>query len=216
MADIRFSKVEQGRETKIRNVPIAVTPEGFWCCPSPVGFQKVLKAQNPPSKSKPPSSSPTPPKAPVHKKQTPSTEKRPAKNPSMPVSSDECKSADNGAPESNMTGERTPRNKAENLPRKVSIEFGEAATSDMKVVLFGKHGFSVKLNVHKNVVLENSSLFKLAELDSDVPCLKIDECEDVDIYVETIGLMYCKDMKQRLIKQNVQRVLSILKVTWNC
>lgn len=215
MADIRFSKAEPGGETKIKNVPIAVTPEGFWCCPSPVGFQKVLKAQNPPSKSKLPPSSPPLPKAPsVHKKQIPSSEKQSTKNQSKPVSSDDCKSTTNGAPESTMTGERTPRNRADNLPRKVSIEFGKVGTSDMKVVLFGKHGFSVKLNVHKSVIVENSSFFaeKLAELDSDLPCLKIDDCEDVDIYVETIGLMYCKDMKQRLIKQSVQRVLHILKV----
>ena len=45
-------------------------------------------------------------------------------------------------------GERTPRNKAENSPKKVSIEFGESRTSDMKVLLFGKHKFSIKLNVH--------------------------------------------------------------------
>jgi hypothetical protein len=42
MAKIRLARVEQG-QTKIRNVIIAVTPEGFWCCPSPVVFQKTLK-----------------------------------------------------------------------------------------------------------------------------------------------------------------------------
>jgi len=34
----------------------------------------------------------------------------------------------------------------------------------------------------------------------------------VEIYVETVGLMYCSDVKQRLIKQTVPRVLRILKV----
>lgn len=198
-------------ETKIRNVPVAVTPEGFWCCPSPVGFQRTLKTQIPVNKTKPP-----PPNASVRKKEAPSTEKKGAQKPSKPVSSDEDKSTNNGTPASNMpvAGDKTPKHKSENLPRKVSIEFGEPGTSDMKIVLYGKHGFSVKLNVHKHVLVVNSSFFaeKLAEQEAGLPTLQIDDCEDVEIYVETVGLMYCKDMKQRLIKQSVQRVLRILKV----
>ncbi|WOL01496.1 BTB/POZ domain-containing protein [Canna indica] len=44
------------------------------------------------------------------------------------------------------------------------------------------------------------------------PHLKIADCEDVKIYIETVGLMYSKDVKHRLIKQSVPRVLRILKV----
>lgn len=43
-------------------------------------------------------------------------------------------------------------------------------------------------------------------------CIEVPDCEDVKVYVETVGLMYCKDVKQRLIKQNVPQVLRILKV----
>jgi hypothetical protein len=84
----------------------------------------------------------------------------------------------------------------------------------MKVVLLGKQGFCVKLSVHKKVLEENSRFFanKLSEEDSNLSCLEIDDCEDIEIYVETMGLMYCKEMKQRLIKQSVSRVLRILKV----
>lgn len=52
MGDVRLNRVDQG-QAKIRNVPIAVTPEGFWCCPSPVVFQKSHKPQNPMNKTKP-------------------------------------------------------------------------------------------------------------------------------------------------------------------
>jgi hypothetical protein len=45
-----------------------------------------------------------------------------------------------------------------------------------------------------------------------VSCIEVPDCEDVKVYVETVGLMYCKDVKQRLIKQNVPQVLRILKV----
>ncbi|KAJ8764333.1 hypothetical protein K2173_006073 [Erythroxylum novogranatense] len=213
MAEIRLTRVEQG-QTKIRNVPIAVTPEGFWCCPSPVGFQKTTKSQNPLNKAKP--SSP-PPRTTVQKKQTPfSDRKAPPTSIRSEVACQEQTNRGSGKPTINgsVTNERTPRPKIESLPRKVAIEYGEPGTSDMKVILLGKQGFCVKLSVHKNVLVENSHLFanKLSEEESTLSCLEIDDCEDVEIYVETVGLMYCKDMKQRLIKQNVSRVLRILKV----
>lgn len=218
-----MSEVRVGKGgTKIRSVPIAVTPEGFWCCPSPVVFQKNLKSQTPLNKAKPPPSSPPPsqsqpPSASANKKQSHPNEKKPSPNPAKMAPLDDQKGVSNGSLATTVPvgGERTtPRSKGENLPKKVSIEFGESGTSDMKVMLFGKHGFSVKLNVHKDVLVGNSSYFaeRLAEQESDVPSLQILDCEDVEIYVETVGLMYSKDMKQRLLKQSVQRVLRILKV----
>ncbi|KOM57539.1 hypothetical protein LR48_Vigan11g057200 [Vigna angularis] len=65
MGDIRITRVEQS-QTKIKSVPIAVTPEGFWCCPTPVGLQKSLKPQNPLNKLKP---SPPAPKSSSQKKE---------------------------------------------------------------------------------------------------------------------------------------------------
>lgn len=214
MAEIKLPRVEQG-QTKIRNVPIAVTPEGFWCCPSPVVFQKTLKAQNP--LNKPKSSSP-PPKTTIQKKQNPLVEKKPTSTPLRPgFASDDPRSFGCDTPSisaANAVPERTSRPKLENMPRKVAIEFGEPGTSNIKVVLLGKQGFCVKLSVHKNVLIENSSFFanKLSEEQFGLSSLEIDDCEDVESYVETVGLMYCKDMKQRLMKQSVSRVLRVLKV----
>ncbi|OMO56822.1 hypothetical protein CCACVL1_26245 [Corchorus capsularis] len=213
MAEIRLTRVEQG-QAKIRNVPIAVTPEGFWCCPSPVVFQKTLKSQNP--LNKPKTSSP-PPKTTVQKKQIPLTEKKPMTNPMRSaVTSDDQRTftPDHPGISAPNVPERAPRPKVEHVPRKVAIEFGEPGTSDMRVILLGKQGFCVKLSVHKKVLLEHSSFFtdKLSEQELGLSCLEVDDCEDVEIYVETVGLMYCKDMKQRLIKQSVSRVLRILKV----
>lgn len=216
MAEIRLTRVEQG-QTKIRNVPIAVTPEGFWCCPSPVVFQKTLKTQNPLNKPKP--SSP-PPKTTPQRKHNPMTERKIPFTPSRSAAiSDGQRSFNPETTEapvlsSSVVSERAPKPKVESLPRKVAIEFGEPGTSDMKVILLGKQGFCVKLSVHKNVLMEYSSFFadKLSEQQSSLSCLEIDDCEDIEIYVETVGLMYCKEMKQRLIKQSVSRVLRILKV----
>ncbi|KAK7386500.1 hypothetical protein VNO78_26774 [Psophocarpus tetragonolobus] len=220
MAEIRLTRVEQG-QTKIKNVPIAVTPEGFWCCPSPVVFQKSLKAQNPLNKPKPFS---PPPKTNVQKKPVPVPvpvpvcERRAAASaPSRLVLSDDKQCATAGErppPTTSVTApERAPRQKIESLPKKVAIEFGEPGTCDMKVVLLGKQGFCVKLSVHRDVLTEKSSFFseKLSE-QSGLSCLQVGDCEDVEIYVETVGLMYCREMKQRLMKQSVSRILRILKV----
>ncbi|KAE9596646.1 hypothetical protein Lalb_Chr16g0378281 [Lupinus albus] len=46
MADIRLNRGNEG-PTKIKNVPIAVTPEGFGVCPSPVVFQKSSRLNIP-------------------------------------------------------------------------------------------------------------------------------------------------------------------------
>ncbi|CAN1164181.1 BTB/POZ domain-containing protein At3g50780 [Linum perenne] len=213
MAEIKLPKVEQGH-TKIRNVPIAVTPEGFWCCPSPVGFQKATKIQNPSNKTKPSSSAL--PKNAIPKKQTSHSERRPPPPPTSlraSIASDDQTTCGTDVPAA-VVSDRGPRPKVESAPRKVAIEFGEPGTTDLKVILLGKQGFCVKLSVHRNVLVESSSFFadKLSELESNLSCLEVDDCEDIEIHVETVGLMYCKDMKQRLIKQSLTRVLRILKV----
>nr|GMD49797.1 BTB/POZ domain-containing protein At3g50780 [Ipomoea batatas] len=214
MAEIRLTKLEQG-QTKVKNVPIAVTPEGFWCCPSPVVFQKSVKSQNPLNK---PKSSPPTTQTSSQKKETSVAEKRPGSNapPRSNVVADELKCLTSEAPSvsTSVGTERGPHPKIENVARKVSIEFGEPGTSDLRVILLGKQGFAVKLNVHRGILVENSSFFanKISQQQPVFPCIEVDDCEDVEIYVETVGLMYCKDLRQRLIKQSVPRVLRILKV----
>ncbi|KAI7729063.1 hypothetical protein M8C21_004330 [Ambrosia artemisiifolia] len=178
MAEIRIKK--------IKNVPIAVTPDGFWCCPSHVMFPKTL------NKPKSSSSLSSPTKASSnHKKHSQELDTKPS-----PVVVDEppvvCDE------------------------RKVFVEFGEPGTGDLKVVLLGKQGIMVRLSVHRHVVEENSAFFakKLLGQHASFDCVvvEVDECEDVESYVETVGLMYCKELDKRLIKQSVSNVLRILKV----
>ncbi|KAL0424568.1 UNVERIFIED_CONTAM: BTB/POZ domain-containing protein [Sesamum radiatum] len=213
MAEIRLPRLEQG-QTKIKNVPIAVTPEGFWCCPSPVVFQKTTKTQNP--QNKPKSSAPTQNSALQRKPNSVNEKKSGSTSSRTNLVTDEQKSHSSDPPVLNAPSinEKAPRPKLENVPRKVTIEFGEPGTSDLRVILLGKQGLAVKLSVHRSVLVENSSFFasKISEQQPVFPCLEIDNCDDVEIYVETIGLMYCKELKQRLIKQSVSRVLRILKV----
>ncbi|XP_077233217.1 BTB/POZ domain protein [Tasmannia lanceolata] len=213
MTDFRVRRVEQGH-TKIRNVPIAVTPEGFWCCPSPVLFQKTLKSQQNLQKRHKPS--PPRQKKSVPNTQNQQTERKVIHTPSRSkvVSDDQrCLGSDISGLTPNMVAERMAKSSVDNSHRKLAVGFGERETSDLKVLVSGKQGFSVKMSVHRNVLMERSSFFadKLSQ-QSPRSCVQIGDCEDVEIYVETVGLMYCKEMKQRLIKQSVSRVLRILKV----
>lgn len=206
MAEFKVSRGSQGH-TKIRNVPIAVTPEGFWCCPAPVMFQKAMKTHTN-IHTKPRSSSPPPPpKTSTHKKQN-----------SIRSKLDDQKVVNTDTADATVTPsiatERTLKQNNDNSRQKVSIEFGEPGTSDLKVFLCGKQGFSVKMSVHRNVLIENSKFFaaKLSNQETHSPCIQIGDCEDVEVYVETIGLMYCKEMRRRLIRQSVSRVLRVLKI----
>lgn len=47
------------------------------------------------------------------------------------------------------------------------------------------------------------------------PCIvEIADCDDVEVYIETLRLMYCRDLRKKLMKEDVPRVLGILKVTF--
>lgn len=196
MAD--FAVELRARHTKIRNVPIAVTPEGFWCCPSPAVLQKTMKNQAPqtkPHKGSPPNSKAS------------SVQRAPT------ISSEKRTIANSNAEKPNSLENLSKVTDKPQQKHKISVGFGQRETSDFKVVLHGKDGFVVKMSVHKNVLLENSNYFaqKISE-NSPMSCAEIPDCDDVEIYVETVGLMYCKDIKLRLVKQSVPRVLRILKV----
>eukprot|EP00252_Welwitschia_mirabilis_P003455 TRINITY_DN13525_c0_g1_i1.p1 TRINITY_DN13525_c0_g1~~TRINITY_DN13525_c0_g1_i1.p1 ORF type:complete len:665 (+),score=98.79 TRINITY_DN13525_c0_g1_i1:424-2418(+) len=100
-------------------------------------------------------------------------------------------------------------------------QFNDSETGDVKLTLSSKDGFSVSLNVHREILVAHSRFFssKLSERWSkqqqrnSPQLIEISDCEDVEVYVETLRLMYCKDIKRRLLKENVAKVLGILKVS---
>uniref|UniRef100_A0A0D9VZH5 At3g05675-like ankyrin-like domain-containing protein n=1 Tax=Leersia perrieri TaxID=77586 RepID=A0A0D9VZH5_9ORYZ len=199
------------RATKIRNVPIAVTPEGFWCCPSQAVLQKTMKNQNQQAKPKGGSSPLASKASSVQRAPTISSERRAHSTPTRSrINSDEQKSlpVENSTPNPPKVANDRPQKQ-----HKISVGFGQLEMSDLKVVLYGKDGVAVKMSVHRNILAENSTWFadKLSR-QSPMSSMEVPDCEDVEIYVETVGLMYCNDAKQRLIKQSVPRVLRILKV----
>ncbi|WOL19579.1 BTB/POZ domain-containing protein [Canna indica] len=215
MSDFRVRRLEQG-QMRTRSVPIAVTPGGFWCCPSPAVLQKSLEYHNHQNKKKILSTAPSKlisvPQAPI-----PVVNNATPSNPSSSAVVSEHISigptSDSAAKSPKAAAERLPKRNVENQHRRISVGFGQPATSDLKIVLFGKEGIAVEMSVHRSILIEHSSFFadKFSR-QSPVPCVEIADCEDVEIFVETVGLMYCNEVKHRLIKQSVSRVLRILKV----
>ncbi|KAJ6890012.1 hypothetical protein NC651_023709 [Populus alba x Populus x berolinensis] len=43
--------------------------------------------------------------------------------------------------------------------------------------------------------------------------MEISDCDDVEVYLETLVLMYSHDLKRRLMDEDVSRVLAFLKVS---
>ncbi|MQL73298.1 hypothetical protein Taro_005624 [Colocasia esculenta] len=177
-------------------------------------LQKTLKSQTYQNKSK--SSPPPPPQAPtkasVQKTHAPAEKKQgPVQPRSKAIFDQKRLASDTSTVSPPAASGRTPA--AGNLQRKISVGFGQPDSSDLKVVLSGKEGIAVRMSVHKNVLVANSTFFAdRLSTQSHMSSVDMGECEGVEIYVETVGLMYCKEMRQRLVKQSVQRVLRIIKV----
>ncbi|GAV76112.1 hypothetical protein CFOL_v3_19587 [Cephalotus follicularis] len=102
-------------------------------------------------------------------------------------------------------------------------QFNDSISSDVKLSLSSKDGLSVSMSVHKQILVANSRFFAVKLSDRwakqkgtsvSVPCIvEIADCDDVEVYIETLRLMYCKDLRKRLMREDVCRVLGILKVS---
>ncbi|CAJ1937388.1 unnamed protein product [Sphenostylis stenocarpa] len=115
---------------------------------------------------------------------------------------------------SDLLGSRSPGN-----------QFNDAVSSDIKLTLSSKDGISVSMNVHRQILVAHSRFFSVKLSDrwtkqqqqqqrSPVPYeVEIADCDDVEVYIETLRLMYCKDLRKKLMREDVSRVLGILKVS---
>ncbi|XP_031131006.1 BTB/POZ domain-containing protein At1g63850 [Ipomoea triloba] len=100
-------------------------------------------------------------------------------------------------------------------------QFNDSSSSDVKLTLSSKDGLSVSMNVHSQILVAHSRFFalKLPEKWAKQPrnsgpyIVEIADCDDIEVYIETLRLMYCKDLKKKLIKEDVPKVLGILKVS---
>lgn len=101
-------------------------------------------------------------------------------------------------------------------------QFNDPGSSDIKLTLSSKDGISVSMNVHRQILVAHSRFFAVKLSDrwakqqrngSGGPYIvEIADCDDVEVYIETLRLMYCKDLRKKLMREDVSKVLGILKV----
>ncbi|KAJ0670419.1 putative chromatin remodeling & transcription regulator BTB-POZ family [Helianthus annuus] len=98
--------------------------------------------------------------------------------------------------------------------------FNDPNSSDVRLTLSCKDGLSVCMNAHRQILVSHSRFFavKLSDYRSkggqqQPYIVEISDCEDIEVYIESIRLMYCKDLRRKLMKEDVPKVLGILKVS---
>ncbi|MQM13400.1 hypothetical protein Taro_046327 [Colocasia esculenta] len=112
-------------------------------------------------------------------------------------------------------------------------QLGDPETGDVRLTLTSRDGLSVSMAVHRHVLVTHSRFFaaKLADrwskqqIQGQPPSqtqqrssapqhiVDISDCDDVEVYVESLRLMYCRDLRGRLMREDVPKVLAILKVS---
>ncbi|XWS61738.1 hypothetical protein CRYUN_Cryun07bG0151600 [Craigia yunnanensis] len=102
-------------------------------------------------------------------------------------------------------------------------QFNDPGSSDIKLTLSSKDGISVSMNVHRQILVAHSRFFAVKLSDRSAKhqrngsvgpyIVEIADCDDVEVYIETLRLMYCKDLRKKLMREDVSKVLGILKVS---
>ena len=104
--------------------------------------------------------------------------------------------------------------------------FNDPSSSDAKLILSNSNGdgnkdmfsstkrdiVSVSVYVHAHIISSYSPVLSAQLASAGNNIVQISDCEDVEAYVETLRLMYCKNMRKKLLRESVSRVLCILKV----
>ncbi|KAL5581147.1 hypothetical protein UlMin_013589 [Ulmus minor] len=89
------------------------------------------------------------------------------------------------------------------------------SSGDVKLTVVSRDGFRVSIDVHKSVLASKSRFFSdKLRCDRGVShSVEISDCDDVEVYLETVVLMYYEDLKKRLMGEKVSKVLGLLKVS---
>ncbi|XP_051137667.1 BTB/POZ domain-containing protein At1g63850-like [Andrographis paniculata] len=99
-------------------------------------------------------------------------------------------------------------------------QFNDAISGNVKLTLSSRDGISVSISVHRQILVAHSRFFSsklneewVKQQSSGTCIVEIADCDDVEVYIQTLRLMYCRDLRKNLIKEDVPRVLGILKVS---
>ncbi|CAA2992500.1 BTB/POZ domain-containing protein At5g60050 [Olea europaea var. sylvestris] len=72
--------------------------------------------------------------------------------------------------------------------------------------------FRVSMDLHRRVLAAKSRFFAEKLRRSGTHSVEILECDDVEVYVHAVVLIYCEDLKTRLMGMEVSKILALLKV----
>ncbi|CAL5345297.1 unnamed protein product [Camellia sinensis] len=113
------------------------------------------------------------------------------------------------------------------LPISAIGEISKRATTKRKISLdhhrLQGDRYSVVVNIQgdpKQILVAHNQFFAVKLSDrwskqqrtSNPYIVEIADCDDVEVYIEALSLMYCKDLRKKLMKEDVTRVLGILKL----
>ncbi|XP_060170220.1 BTB/POZ domain-containing protein At5g60050 [Lycium barbarum] len=104
------------------------------------------------------------------------------------------------------------RHRARDRVFKVLADAPFPAVGDVRLTIAARDGFKVSMDVHGHVLVERSRFFAEKLKRNGSHSVEILDCDDVEVYVETLVLMYCDDLKKRLIGEDVTKVLGLLKI----
>ncbi|XP_031113193.1 BTB/POZ domain-containing protein At5g60050 [Ipomoea triloba] len=91
---------------------------------------------------------------------------------------------------------------------------GSGGGGDVKLTIAARDGWpKVSMDVHRRVLAGRSRFFAEKLRRDGSHSVEILDCDDVEVYVETVVLMYCEDLKKKLIGEGVSKVLGLLKVS---
>lgn len=104
------------------------------------------------------------------------------------------------------------RHKAHERVSKVLADAPFPRVGDVRLTIAARDGFKVSMDVHRRVLIGRSRFFAEKLKSNGSHSVEILDCDDVEVYVETLVLMYCEDLKKKLIGEDVSKVLGLLKV----
>lgn len=105
------------------------------------------------------------------------------------------------------------RHKAHERVSKVLADAPFPRVGDVRLTIAARDGFKVSMDVHRRVLIGRSRFFAEKLKSNGSHSVEILDCDDVEVYVETLVLMYCEDLKKKLIGEDVSKVLGLLKIS---
>ncbi|THU48294.1 hypothetical protein C4D60_Mb09t24730 [Musa balbisiana] len=104
------------------------------------------------------------------------------------------------------------------LLERIAAMIAKEGPGDVELSVSSGDGFRVPIAVHRRVLAAGSRFFaeKLAGIGGwpgRPVMVEICDCDDAEVYVEVVGLMYSTDLRRSLAGEDVERVLGLLKVS---